>query len=192
MRHRISGKQLSRNTSHRKALRRNMAIALFQHGAIRTTEVKAKELKSFVEKIITMARKGTLHARRIISAELGNRGGVRGEMFRVENGRDEVMEEKGILQKLFDDIAPRYANRPGGYTRIIRLAERRIGDAGKQVVLQLVEDSSEKSGGEAATGGTRRRRAAKRSAAVAPATPAPEVTGTTSNVEPATEDKIAE
>ena len=63
MRHRVSGKQLSRTTSHRKAMRRNMAASLFQHGAIRTTEAKAKELRRFVERLITLARKGTLHAR---------------------------------------------------------------------------------------------------------------------------------
>ena len=165
MRHRVIGKQLSRNTAHRKALRRNMAISLFQHGAIRTTEVKAKELRPYVERMITEARKGTLHARRLISSELGNRGGQRGVMYDVVNGDEEKKLEKTILQKLFDEIAPRYANRPGGYTRIIRLAERRIGDAGKQVLLQLVEETKTVSEGRAGSGNRRQRRATKLQAA---------------------------
>lgn len=164
MRHRVAGKQLSRNSAHRLAMRRNLAIALFQHGAIRTTEVKAKSVRPFVEKLITLARKGTLHARRLISAELGNRGGIRGELYNAE----EALEDKGILQKLMDEIGPRYANRPGGYTRIIRLADRRIGDAGKQVVLQLVEESAAAEGeGTTAAGNRRQRRAAKRQEAAA-------------------------
>ena len=131
---------MNRTPAHRKAMRRNMAIALFQHGAIRTTVAKAKELRPFVERLITMARKGTVHARRHVSAELGNRGGQRGGLFVVEDGQPK-QEERGVLQKLFDEIAPRYADRPGGYTRIIRLAERRLGDAGRQAILQLVEET---------------------------------------------------
>lgn len=162
MRHRVSGRTLNRTSSHRKAMRRNMAIALFQHGAIRTTEAKAKELRPFVEKLITHARKGTLHARRLISAELGNRRGSRGVLM----NDDGDPQDKGLLEVLFDDIAPRYADRPGGYTRIIRLAERRLGDAGKQVILQLVEET--KATGDEAGGGSRRqRRAAKRHEALA-------------------------
>ena len=157
-------------------MRRNLAIALFQHGAIRTTTAKAKELKSFVEKLITMARKGTLHARRLVSSELGNRRGRRGILYDDE----EKPLDKGILEKLFDEIGPRYANRPGGYTRIIRLSERRLGDAGEQVILQLVEQTKT-TGGEAAAGGASRRsrRAAKRHKAVqdAAAAPAPAAAG---------------
>ena len=107
-----------------------MAASLFEHEAIRTTEAKAKELRRFVERLITIARSGTLHARRQVISMLQDRIMV--------NQEGEVLE-KSVVQKLFDEIAPRYANRPGGYTRIIRLAERRIGDGGKQVVLQLVE-----------------------------------------------------
>lgn len=135
MRHRRAGKQLSRNTAHRKALRRNMAASLFEHGAIRTTEAKAKELKGFVEKLITVARKGTLAARRQVLSVLNDR-------FMADKENDGELLDKTVVQKLFDEIAPRYVNRPGGYTRIIRLAERRIGDAGKQVVLQLVEETT--------------------------------------------------
>lgn len=108
-----------------------MAASLLQHETIRTTEPKAKELRRFVEKLITTARKGTLHARRLIIAELGHDRA----MFNVE----EEMEDKTVVQKLFDEIAPRYADRPGGYTRIIRISDHRIGDNGTQVILQLVE-----------------------------------------------------
>ena len=153
MRHRVAGKQLSRNSAHRKALRRNMAASLIQHGAIRTTEPKAKELRRFIEKIITTARKNTLHARRQVISALRDRA--------MTNNEGEF-EEKTVIQKLFDEVAPRYAARPGGYTRIIRLAERRIGDAGSQVLLQLVEEAKSGEGEAPAKTSRRRRRAAKR------------------------------
>lgn len=129
-----------------------MAAALFQHGAIRTTEAKAKELRRFVEKLITRARRNTLHARRLVIRELGD------PKMHDEDG-DPM--DKTVVQTLFDDIAPRYADRPGGYTRIIHLSDRRIGDAGRQVVLQLVEESAAEEGGPSATS-KRRARAAKR------------------------------
>jgi len=156
MRHRMAGKQLSRNTSHRRALRRNMAAALIQYGAIRTTETKAKQLRRFVEKLITTAKKNTLHARRRVKAELCDR--------RLYDDDGELLEQT-LVQKLFDEVAPRYAQRLGGYTRIIKLAERRIGDAGRQVLLQLVEEETPHGGGG---GGSRRKKqAAKRHDAVA-------------------------
>jgi large subunit ribosomal protein L17 len=137
MRHRVFGKQLSRNTAHRRSLRRNMAASLFQHGTIRTTVVKAKELRSFVEKLITLARRGTLDARRRVIAILRDRDIHTWDATE----KDYVLEDKTVVQKLFDEIAPRYATRPGGYTRIIHLADRRIGDGGEQVLLQLVEQA---------------------------------------------------
>ncbi len=140
MRHRISRKHLGRTGSHRKALRRNMGVSLIQHETIRTTEAKAKDLRRFVEKLITTAKKGTLHARRQVIAAIGDRDMVNDEAESAD---------KTIVQKLFDEIAPRYADRPGGYTRIIRLADRRIGDSGRQVLLQLVEETPV-SGDEAA------------------------------------------
>jgi len=169
MRHRKDGKKLNRTTSHRKALWRNMAASLFQHGAIRTTEPKAKQLRRFVEKLITTAKKGTLHARRQVIATLTDR---------------EIFDEEGqatnqtVVQKLFTEIAPRYADRPGGYTRIIRLAERRIGDAGRQVILQLVEEAGETEPSESGGSSRRQARATKRHdavAAVAAAKPAADV-----------------
>jgi len=158
MRHRVFGKQLSRSTSHRKSLRRNMAASLIQHGAIRTTQAKAKELRPFVEKLITIARNGiasdrTLYARRRVITLLQDRDMVDDE------GK---LEDQTVVQKLFSEIAPRYADRPGGYTRIIRLSDRRIGDAGVQVLLQLVEESPAKTRETARTESRRRRRSAKR------------------------------
>jgi len=135
-------------------MRRNMAQSLLQHGAIRTTEPKAKELRRFVEKLITTARRGTLHARRLVAAEMGDR-------LMVDDEGE--LQEKTVLQKLFDEIAPRYADRPGGYTRIIRLSDRRIGDASVQVLLQLVEAvPAAAAGQDAARSSRRRRRAGKR------------------------------
>jgi len=178
MRHRYSGRHLNRTSSHRAALRRNQAAALIQHGAIRTTEPKAKELRRFVEKLITHAKKNTLHARRMVIAALGR--------DRAMYDNDENLLDQTVVQKLFDEVAPKYADRPGGYTRIIRLAERRIGDAGRQVILQLVEEVAP-TGGEGESSGTsrRRRRASKRHAAAADA--APKAPAKTADEEPPAE-----
>jgi len=153
MRHRVAIRHLNRTASHRKALRRNMAQSLFQHGGIRTTEPKAKELRRFVEKIITVARKGTLQARRLVVAEMGDR--------LMADDKGEILE-KTVVQKLFDEIAPSYASRDGGYTRIIRLSERRIGDASFQVLMQLVEPTPPAAAAEGEARSARRRRRAKK------------------------------
>jgi len=160
MRHRSATKHLGRSSSHRRAMRRNMAASLIQHEAVRTTEPQAKHMRRFVERLITLAKKGTLHARRRVIAELSNVPMV-----------DQEGEPTGqtVVQKLFDEIAPRYADRPGGYTRIIRLAERRIGDAGSQVLLQLVEETSA-AATEKETTSRRKKRATKRIAAAGDAT----------------------
>lgn len=159
MRHRVAGKQLSRTTAHRKAMRRNLAASLFEHGAVRTTVAKAKEVRPFVEKLITIARQGTLHARRRVIALLQDRA-------MVDKDDPGQLLDKTVVGRLFDEVAPRYADRPGGYTRIIRLPERRIGDAGKQVLLQLVEETSAAGkGGQETTRSTRRKRAARRAEA---------------------------
>ena len=156
MRHRVSGRHLGRTPSHRRAMRRNMAASLIEHEAIRTTEAKAKHLRRFVEKLITLAKKGTLHARRHVIAKLQDRS-------TFSKDGDEL--EQTVVQKLFQEIAPRYSDRPGGYTRIIRLSERRIGDAGQQVLLQLVEEVSADDHGEAESTSRRGKIAAKRRAA---------------------------
>ena len=139
-----------------------MAASLIQHGAIRTTEAKAKELRRFVEKLITTARQGTLHARRQVIRILGDR--------RIANDEGEI-EDQTIVQKLFDEVAPRYVDRPGGYTRIIRLSDRRIGDAGKQVLLQLIEEAPAKAGDVPTVASRRKKRAQKRHAAAGEVAP---------------------
>mgnify|MGYP001053222155 CR=1 FL=1 len=131
MRHRVKGKKLSRDSAHRKALRMNLAMSLFEHGRIKTTEAKAKYVRGHVERLITVAKRGlakaedtgeesaAVHARRIAASRLNN--------------------DRVIVQKLFDEIAPRYTERAGGYTRIYKLGNRK-GDNADMVLLELVED----------------------------------------------------
>lgn len=139
MRHRVAGRRLSRTSGHRLAMRRNMVASLFEHETISTTIEKAKEIKSFAEKLITLAKKGTLSARRRAIALLGNRN-----IISYEDGKE--VRKGTVIGKLFSELGPRYLDRPGGYTRIIRLALRRLGDNGRLVLLQLVggEESSKK------------------------------------------------
>lgn len=118
MRHMVSGRKLNRHSSSRIALNRAQATALFRHGRIKTTVTKAKNLQPYVEKLITTARGGDLHARRLVGREI----------------QDQV-----ILRKLMDDIAPKYAGRPGGYTRVLKLAEVRRGDSVQEALIELVD-----------------------------------------------------
>ncbi len=138
MRHRIAGRQLNRTSEHRLALRRNLAASLFEHETISTTLEKAKEVRGFAEKLITLARKGTLPARRRAIRLLNNRA-----IYKEEDGR--MVKSGTVIGKLFSEIGPRYLDRPGGYTRIIKLARRRLGDGGQLVLLQLVEQESKAS-----------------------------------------------
>lgn len=131
MRHRIAGRQLGRTSQHRIAMRRNLAASLIQHETISTTLEKAKDVKSFIEKLITLAKKGTLSARRRAIAILGNRD-------IVEYEDNEPVKKGTVVGKLFSELGPRYLDRPGGYTRIVRLSLRRLGDDGKLALLQLV------------------------------------------------------
>ncbi len=117
MRHRKRGRQLGRNTKHRLALFRNLATSLMEHERIETTEAKAKELRGITDRLITLGKQGTLHARR---------GALR------------VLRTKETVSKLFDDIAKRFSDRHGGYTRIIKTRQR-PGDAAKLVAIELVE-----------------------------------------------------
>ncbi len=157
MRHRIAKRHLGRTPSHRKAMYRNMAASLIEHGAVVTTEPKAKEVRRFVEKLITTAKKGTLHARRLAISMVGNR-----EIF-PEDEADASDRRVTVITKLFDEIAPRYAGRPGGYTRIIRMGETRIGDSGEKVMLQLITEEGEAEGeGSGRRRSRRRKRAQKR------------------------------
>ena len=123
MRHRVAGRHLSRTSEHRLALRRNMVASLFEHETISTTLEKAKEVRSFAEKLITLGKKGTLPARRRAIAMLNNRA-----IYVEEDGK---MVKKGtVVGKLFSEIGPRYLDRSGGYTRIIKLPKCRLGDGG--------------------------------------------------------------
>jgi len=131
MRHRVAGRQLSRTSEHRLALRRNLAQSLIEHETISTTIEKAKEVKPFVEKLITLARKGKLEHRRRAIALLGNR-----DILDIEDGK--TTKKGTVVGKLFSELGPRYLERPGGYTRIIRLSLRRLGDNGQLVLLQLL------------------------------------------------------
>ena len=131
MRHRVAGRKLSRTSQHRTALRRNLVISLFQHETISTTLEKAKEVKAFAEKLITLAKKGTLAARRQAISLLGNC-----DLITYEDGKP--VKKGTVIGKLFSEIGPRYLDRQGGYTRIIRLSLRRLGDNGQLVLLQLV------------------------------------------------------
>lgn len=118
MRHRNSGKRLGRNTSHRTAMMRNMVTSLFEHEKITTTDARAKELRPMAEKLITLAKRGDLHARRLAT---------------------EVVRDRKTVAKLFERIAPRYAERPGGYIRIIKLGHR-LGDNAALSMITLIED----------------------------------------------------
>ena len=139
MRHRVAGRRLGRTKEHRLAMRRNLVAALFQHETISTTIEKAKEVKPFAEKMITLAKKGTLPARRRAIALLGNR-----DIIDYEEGQ--AVRKGTVIGKLFSELGPRYLDRPGGYTRIIRLSLKRLGDNGQLVLLQLVgaDETSEK------------------------------------------------
>ncbi len=131
MRHRVAGRRLGRTREHRLAMRRNMVASLFEHETISTTQQKAKEVKPFAEKLITLARKGTLAARRQAISMLGNRD-------IIDNEGPETVRKGTVVGKLFSELGPRYLDRPGGYTRIIRLSLRRLGDNGELVLLQLL------------------------------------------------------
>jgi len=137
MRHRVAGRKLNRTSEHRLALRRNMVASLFEHETISTTIQKAKEVKPFAEKLITLAKKGSLQHRRRAISLLGNRA-----IFAEEDGQ---MVKKGtVVGKLFSEIGPRYLERAGGYTRIIQMPLRRLGDNGQLVILQLVGENDKR------------------------------------------------
>lgn len=134
MRHQIAGKHLNRTGAHRLALRRNLAASLFEHGTISTTRQKARFVQPFAEKLITLAKDGSLHARRRAISLLQDR-----DICKVEDG--ESVKIGTVINKLFSEIGPQFTDRNGGYTRIIKLPLRRIGDNGQLVLLQLVSES---------------------------------------------------
>jgi len=117
MRHRYANYRLGRSTAHRGALERNMICSLFQHERIVTTVEKAKAIRRHAEKLISLGRTKNLHNyRRALSR----------------------LQDKDVVTKLFDELGPRYKDRPGGYTRILRLGERRVGDGGSRAIFELV------------------------------------------------------
>lgn len=123
MRHLKAGRKLGRNATHRVALMRNLARALFTHERITTTVEKAKALRPFAEKLITLAREDSLHARRLVLSRL---------------------PDKEVVHKLFADIGPRFKDRPGGYTRIIKRSYFRLGDAGQTAYIELLKEGETK------------------------------------------------
>lgn len=118
MRHRAKGRQLSRTSEHKKALLRNLAASLFQHDRIVTTVAKAKELRPYAERLITLARRGDLHARRLVERRI---------------------QDREVTKRLFAEIGPRFAARPGGYTRILRLGHR-VGDGAETARIELLAE----------------------------------------------------
>jgi len=117
MRHRRAGRKLGRDSAHRRALYANLAGALIEHGRIRTTEAKAKEVRPIVEQMITLGKRGDVSAQRQAVA---------------------FLRSKGLAHTLFADVAPRFADRPGGYTRIVKIGPRQ-GDAAQMAYLELVD-----------------------------------------------------
>lgn len=153
MRHRNAGKRLGRNASHRLALFRNLSRALITHDRITTTVPKAKELRPFVEKLITLAKKAALvndgtkegkikalHFIRLAEAKLGPMAGT--GVYDKKN--DLVPVNETVMKKLFNEIGPRFKDRPGGYTRILKLHTRRLGDAGEQAIIELLKEGETK------------------------------------------------
>ena len=117
MRHRKKGRHFARTSEHRHMMFRNMATSLFLHDRIETTVEKAKELRQFAEPLITQAKRGDLHSRRLVARKI---------------------HDPAALSRLFEEIAPRYAERPGGYTRVRHLGHR-VGDAADMAVIELVD-----------------------------------------------------
>jgi large subunit ribosomal protein L17 len=116
MRHRNKGRQLSRTTAHKRAMLRNMATSLFRHERVVTTNAKAKELRPFAERLITLARRGDLHARRQVERHI---------------------KDREVAGRLFGEIGPRFASRPGGYTRILKIGHR-PGDGAELARIELL------------------------------------------------------
>ncbi len=119
MRHRKTGRKLGRTAAHRRALKRNLAEAIFRHERVKTTLAKAKEIRPYVEKLITLSRRDTVHARRMFARDI---------------------QDRKLIQRVFSEIGPRYQNRPGGYTRVLKLGTRH-GDGAEMAIIELVERS---------------------------------------------------
>ncbi len=155
MRHNRSGRKLGRKTGHRLAMFRNQLVSLVSHGRIVTTLPKAKELRPLIERVVTQGKRGTVHARRMVGRWIASRD---------------------LIKKVFDDIAPRFATRPGGYTRIVKLGSR-VGDGAEMAVLEFVDFELKKKATAAKPEEARekdRKRKGRASAGEESAAPAPE------------------
>ena len=183
MRHRKAGYKLNRTPAHRQAMLRNIAAGLFEHGQVTTTVPKAKAVQPFVEKMITLAKRGDIHSRRLITAKLGHDRIMADNEDNLERNRyGELKKGPKLVKHIVDEVAPRFANRAGGYTRIVKLGMNRVGDQAELCVIQFVgnEDGPEIGGNPS----TRRRIADRRAAYAAkmrsrwarrsPPTPAPD------------------
>ena len=126
MRHRVAGRHLNRSTAHRTALFRNLMTELFRHERIKTTKAKAQAIRSQAEKLVTIAKRGAVKRE--------------ADRFDVHERRQvaRVLRDDQVVKKLFDEMAPRYLDRPGGYTRMLKLGKR-LGDGAEMVVLEFVE-----------------------------------------------------
>ncbi len=141
MRHRVQGRRLNRSSAHRNALRKNMVSDLICYEQVLTTEAKARMLRPTAEKMITLAKRGInkgkedpaneVHARRQAAARIAR--------YRLVKDDDGNVEEVDVVKKLFDDVAPRFMDRPGGYTRLVKIGKR-AGDNADMAMLMLVED----------------------------------------------------
>ena len=154
MRHQLSGRQLSRNAPHRRAMLRNMSVSLLRHETIRTTMPKAKELRRVVEPLITLAKKDSEASRRVAFSRL---------------------RDTDVVTKLFEDLGPRFKARPGGYTRILHLAPR-PGDSAPMALMQLVDGPAAATAGEPSNDGSAKKKRApakKKAKAAAAAEAAP-------------------
>ncbi len=142
MRHRQKGRRLGRDMGHRNALRKNLVSDLFAHEQIITTEAKARTIRPIAERIITKAKRGLAKGQENPSAEVHARRLVASRITRWKATEDEDgdLVEVDVVKKVFNEIAPRYATRPGGYTRIVKLG-RRPGDNAKMAVIMLVEEA---------------------------------------------------
>jgi len=192
MRHRKAGYKLNRTTAHRTAMLRNLAASLFEHGQVVTTLQKAKAVQPFVEKIVTKAKRGDMHARRQVIAALGRdrkafdwrylpanaseeerqrhqEVSEQAEQFfdlppaeqTQRNRYGELRTAPKLVRHIFENVAPRFADRQGGYTRIVKLGRHRLGDAGELVLIQFV--GAEEGPEIGATTSSRRQKADRRS-----------------------------
>lgn len=170
MRHNSAGRRLGRTTSHRIAMFRNMVTSFLEHGKITTTDAKAKELRSIAERMITLGKKGDLHATRQAAA---------------------YIRDKKVVTKLFTEIAPQYADRPGGYTRIIKLGIR-PGDNAPVSIIELVEAEMKPKKASAKPAAAKAPKAAKAAAPAPAVEEAPVAAAEEAPVEAAAEEKTEE